>query len=371
MAGTVRVAFFLPDLLGGGAQRVVCNLVNSLGETEWEVDLVLGRRTGELVGAVSDAVRVVDLDAGRVPGVGVASCIPEFVSYLNDRDPDVLLSALMYANAITVVAAELSRSDASVLPTEHTTFGMQEALKDRVVIEIARRTYPRSEQVVAVSGGVERALFDETPLDEEDVTVVYNPVVGPELYEQADEPVSHPWFESAATDVILGVGRLEPAKNFSGLLRSFALVADERDEVRLLILGEGSERSDLRDLAERLGVADRVELPGYVENPYKYMQRASVFALSSVREGLPTVLVEAMACGCPVVSTDCPNGPSEILADGEYGPLVPTEDDEALARAIEFALDNPMDEGVLRERAEDFSIGAVTDEYRRLVRQYS
>lgn len=371
MAGNVRVAFFLPDLLGGGAQRVVCNLVNYLGDSEWEVELVLGRRTGELVDDVDDAVRVVDLDAARIPGVGVASCIPAFVSYLNDRDPDVLFSALMYANAIAVVAAELSETDAAVLPTEHTTFGMQEPLKDRVVVEVARRTYPRSEQVVAVSGGVERALFEETPLGESDVTVVYNPVVGPDLYEQADEPVSHPWFDAAENEVVLGAGRLEPAKNFSGLLRAFARVADERDEARLLILGEGSERSALRELADELDVADRVELPGYVDNPYKYMRAASVFALSSVREGLPTVLVEAMACGCPVVSTDCPNGPSEILANGEYGPLVPVRDDEALARAIGFALDNPMDPAVLRDRAEDFSIETVADEYRRLVRQHA
>lgn len=371
MAGNECVAFFLPDLFGGGAQRVVCNLVNYLGDSEWEVDLVLGREAGELVGEVTDPVNVVDLGATRVPGIGIASCVPEFVSYLNARNPDALFSALMYANAIAVVAAELSESDTAVVPAEHTTFGMQEALKDRAVVEVARRTYPRSEQVVAVSGGVERALFEETPLGEDDVSVVYNPIVGPELYEQADEPADHPWLDAEGTEVILGVGRLDTAKDFPTLLRAFARIADERDDARLLILGEGSERSNLRELADRLGVADRVELPGYVENPYKYMRAASVFALSSVREGLPTVLVEAMACGCPVVSTDCPNGPSEILADGEYGPLVPVGDDEALARAIEFALDNPMDPAVLRERAEDFSVEAVADEYRRLVRQHA
>lgn len=371
MAGNECVAFFLPDMFGGGAQRVVCNLVNALGDSEWDVDLVLARRVGELSEEVGDPVRVVDLDATPLPGVGVASCIPDLASYLTDRDPDVLFSALMYANAIAVAAAELSKTDAAVVPTEHTTFGMQEALKDRAVVEVARRTYPRSAQVVAVSGGVRRALIEETPLGGDDVTVVYNPVVGPDLYEQADEPVSHRWFDEEGTEVVLGVGRLEPAKDFAGLVRAFARLADDRDAARLVILGEGTERSDLLGLADRLGVGDRVELPGYVDNPYKFMRAASVFALSSVREGLPTVLVEAMACGCPVVSTDCPNGPSEILADGEYGPLVPVGDPDALASAVGFALDNPMDPAALRDRAEDFSIEAVTDEYRRLVRQHS
>lgn len=371
MAGNERVAFFLPDLLGGGAQRVVCNLVNHLGDTGLDVELVLAHRTGELVADVANTVRVVDLDATPLPGIGVASCIPSFVEYLNDRDPDVLFSALMYANTIAVVATELSHSDAAVVPTEHTTFGMQEQLKDRLVIEIAKQMYPRADEVVAVSGGVRRALIDRTSLTADDVTVVYNPVVTPEVYEQADESVSHPWFESEDTEVVLGVGRLTGEKNFAGLIRSFARIADERDDVGLVVLGEGSRRSDLRDLAERLGVTDRVELPGYVDNPYKFMRAASVFALSSVREGLPTVLVEAMACGCPVVSTDCPNGPSEILVDGTYGPLVPVRDDEALASAIQFALDNPMDPEVLRERAEDFAIGTVADDYRRIVQRYS
>jgi glycosyltransferase involved in cell wall biosynthesis len=176
-----------------------------------------------------------------------------------------------------------------------------------------------------------------SPIPIQKVHVIYNPVVSPELYEKADAPLEHPWFRSNQPPVILGVGRHRPQKGFDTLLRAFARVRQETP-ARLVILGEGPERPNLERLASELGVAADVDMPGFDPNPFRYMRRAGVFVLSSRYEGLPNVLIQALACGCPVVSTDCPSGPSEILDGGRYGALVPVDDVEAMAGAIVRAL---------------------------------
>jgi glycosyltransferase involved in cell wall biosynthesis len=194
------------------------------------------------------------------------------------------------------------------------------------------------------------------------VTTIYNPVVTDELLEKAREPLDHPWFVEDAPPVILGVGRLEPQKDFETLIRAFHRVQSER-EPRLVILGKGSERAKLERLVQSLGMDNSVQMPGFVDNPFQYMARADVFALSSRFEGLPGVLIQAMATGCPVVSTDCPSGPREILEDGRWGALVPVEDEEALAVAILGTIDSPHCLDELRERAQAFSASQAVDQY--------
>jgi len=172
----------------------------------------------------------------------------------------------------------------------------------------------------------------------ERITVIYNPsVVQAEVQAKAQAPLDHPWFKPDQPPVILAVGRLQVQKDYPTLIRAFALVRQTRP-VRLLILGEGKERPLLEALVKELGLEQDVSLPGFVLNPYAYMARAALFVLSSRWEGLPTVLIEALCCGAPVVSTDCPSGPREILRDGQYGPLVPVGGVNALARAIETTL---------------------------------
>jgi glycosyltransferase involved in cell wall biosynthesis len=222
--------------------------------------------------------------------------------------------------------------------------------------------------VVAVSAGIKRTLVEGTPLGDDDVTVIYNPVVTEEVLEMAREPVDREWFDTH--DVVLGVGRLEPEKNFGGLLRAFERLHSDRPETRLVVLGEGSRSAALEHLATELEIADVVAFPGFVENPYKFMDAASVVALSSRREGLPTVLIEALACGTPVVSTACPHGPREILEDGKYGLLTPVEDDRALAKALAFALRSPDDRERLRDRASHFEPDAVARSYVDLIDMY-
>ena len=187
-------------------------------------------------------------------------------------------------------------------------------------------------------------------------------MVTPELEDLAAETPAHPWLRDPKVPVCLAAGRLCPQKDYPTLIRAFATLAETRP-LRLLILGDGPDRADLESLIRQLGLADRVALPGFAENPFSAMARAGVFVLSSAWEGLPGVLIQAMACGTPVVATDCPSGPREVLVDGRYGPLVPVGDPEALAQAIGETLDRPLGAELLKARASDFELAAVTRRY--------
>jgi glycosyltransferase involved in cell wall biosynthesis len=194
-----------------------------------------------------------------------------------------------------------------------------------------------------------------TGISRDRISVLYNPVVNDELTNKMKEPVLHPWFQKGHPPLVLSVGRLEAQKDFETLIRAIALV-NQRREAYLMILGKGSQSVVLQDLVNKLGIAKVVEMPGYVENPYAYMARANVFVLSSKYEGFPGVLVEAMACGAPVVSTDCPSGPVEILVEGKYGRLVPVGDVAAMAAAIQATLDQPFSKKDSQRRGLEFNI---------------
>jgi glycosyltransferase involved in cell wall biosynthesis len=233
---------------------------------------------------------------------------------------------------------------------------------------MARRFYPAADVIVAVSSGVADDLARVTALPRNQIRPIYNPVVTHELITQSQETVDHPWFSANAPPVVLGVGRLAAQKDFSTLIRAFARVRATR-EVRLLILGEGRKRPTLEALAASLGVAKDVSLPGFCDNPFSAMAYAAVFVLSSAYEGLPGVLIQALACGCPVVSTDCPSGPAEILEAGTHGLLVPVGDDAALATAICSTLNAPPQADWLRARAAEFSVEKATDRYLEILRE--
>jgi glycosyltransferase involved in cell wall biosynthesis len=227
---------------------------------------------------------------------------------------------------------------------------------------LLRRTYPEADRIIAVSRGVADDLRTLVRLPPELVTTAYNPVVDSELAKKADAPIDHPWFVPGAPPVIIAVGRLTEQKDFPTLLRAFARVRAQR-QARLLILGEGELRRKLEALACELGVDQDVSLSGFMSNPFAYMARAAVFVLSSAYEGLPGVLIETLACGCPVVSTDCPSGPAEILKNGQYGRLVPVGDPAAMAQAILSTLEAPPDRGLLQKRASLFSVDRAIEQY--------
>jgi glycosyltransferase involved in cell wall biosynthesis len=237
--------------------------------------------------------------------------------------------------------------------------------------DLLRTGYLQADAIVAVSDGVADDLAAHAGFPRERITAVHNPVVGPDLLAKAGEHLDHPWFAPGEPPVILGAGRLHPQKDFSTLIRAFAQVRAKRP-ARLVILGassptEPAQAVELKALPDALGVAEDVAMPGFVDNPFAFIARASAFVLSSRYEGLPGVLIQALACGTPVVSTDCPSGPREILDDGQFGTLVSVGDEAALAQAIENTLDDPPAPERLRARAQLFTVERAATRYLELL----
>lgn len=330
------IAFFLPTLGGGGAERVMIDLAQSVAARGRRVDVVVLNRTDAAVEPPGGGVRVVDLGARRA-----ATALPALLRYLRGRRPPVLLSTLEHVNVLAVVAARWVGGIRVVL-REANTYAADLAgvgAKDRLVRAAMRRTYRSADAVVAVSNGVANGLIDGLGVPPDRVHVIFNPVITPRVEQggRASSP-EHPWFASGEPPVVLAVGRLVRQKGFDVLLRAFA-VLHERRPCRLMVLGEGPLRGGLEDLAREVSVEPDVAFPGFVDDPFPYMASADLFVLSSRWEGLPNVLIQAMAVGAPVVATDCPSGPREILDAGRYGRLVQVDDVAALAEAMGLELE--------------------------------
>jgi glycosyltransferase involved in cell wall biosynthesis len=364
-----QIGFYIPALDVGGAQRVTVNVANGLAERGYPVDLLLSYHKGELLDQVSDRVNVLDLETPRIPITGIGASVPGIKTYLEEREPAILFSAMTYASVVSIATNVISSTRTRVVGIEHSTFGNRAGLKERLTLCLARDLYRFANHIVAVSEGVADSVVANTAVSGSDVSVLYNPVPVATVRNESEVAVDDSWIRADELETIVWAGRLEPEKDLPTLLRAFASVNRGRPNTRLILMGTGSERGKLLQLSETLGIEQTVALPGYVENPYPYMRRASVFVLSSEREGLPTVLIEALACGCPVVSTDCPSGPREILADGTYGKLVPVGDESALAEAIRLTLDDLPDRTTLSERADDFSTEVVVKEYVTLIEE--
>jgi glycosyltransferase involved in cell wall biosynthesis len=359
-----KVACFIPDLSDGGAQRAVVKLVGGFTARQGlAVDLVLVNREGTHLRGVDARVRVVDLAAGRV-----VKAIGPLARYIKREQPAALISFLSHANVVAVAARALARADTRLaLVEQNTVSAVRSRLRrDGWLPALVRRAYPRADAVVGVSNGVTRDLVSRLGVPSEKVSVIPNPVVDDALLDAAAAPAGHPWFAENSARVFLAAGRLTPQKDFPTLLQAFRMLR-EKKAARLMILGEGEERARLEAMIDEMSLTDDVALSGFVENPYARMSRAAAFVLSSRWEGLPTVLIEALACGCPVIATDCPSGPREILNEGEYGALVPVGDPAAMCDAMAQALQARHDAGVLKERAARYSVERAVSQYLELL----
>lgn len=361
-----KIALFMPTFAGGGAQRVMLTLADIFVRRGYRVDLVLANAVGPLKGDVPSRVRTVDLKSRRV----IQSMIP-LIRYLRREKPLALLSTLDHANAVAVAATRLSGIKTIPIVRVATTVSRNTAYSQgivgRAMLYSIALAYRRACRVVAVSEGVREDLVEHLRVPQDRIQVIFNPTVTNDIFEKADEPLTHPWFSSGEPPVILGVGRLTKAKDFQTLIRAMTIVRKDT-RARLIILGEGEERENLEALVKDLGLDDCVSLPGFVANPFPYIKRARVFVLSSQREGLPNVVIQALALGTRIVATDCPSGPREILEGGRWGQLTPVGDSVALALAIREALDGPPPERptpeYLRSR---YGPEAVGDAYLRLL----
>ncbi|HFD87990.1 MAG TPA: glycosyltransferase [Gammaproteobacteria bacterium] len=371
------------------------HLVRSFLERGRRVDVLLCRAKGPLLSEIPAAANLVTLDPtpalyGRLmAALADPSSIPSMLrpvllplktdadirhlaalrTYLKETRPDILLSALTYTNLIALWAKPLAGNSTPVVVSERIALSAhrkseagQRGWRWRYILPLVSHAYSRSDGIVSVSDSVADDLASNTLINRTAIKTIYNPVVDDSLYQLAEEPLDHPWFNVETTPLILAAGRLIPQKGFRTLIHAFALVRSTK-QAKLMILGEGRQRTELESLIRELGVEADVQMPGFVKNPYKYMSRASVFVLSSLYEGLPGVLTQALACGCPVVSTDCPGGSDEILAHGKYGRLVPVGDHAAIAAAIQSTLEETTDQNILKHRASLFSVDHAAQQY--------
>lgn len=331
------IALFVPSMNGGGAERVMLILANTLAEKGYCVDLLLAKAKGNFIKDVSNKVRIVDLNSPRV-----FFAINPLIKYLKKEQPKVILSAMHYVNVVATIAVKLSGIKCRVVISEHSTLSLSLAgssYKNIILKKLMYFSYRKADGIVAVSSGVAKDLALTLGLDIERIRVIYNPVVTSELLIKKDEELNHFWAKKNLP-FILAVGRLTEAKNFPLLINAFSNVVIRQKNIHLVILGVGKLESELKKLAEKLGIEDRVHILGFMENPYSWMKKSELFVLSSSWEGFGNVLVEAMACDTRVISTNCPNGPAEILEGGKWGVLVPTNDPDALAEAIITELTN-------------------------------
>lgn len=354
--GARRAAICLPDMGGGGAERVALEIIDELIAAGHEVDLVLVRAAGALLELVPPEVRIVDLQASRMAG----ALLP-LMRYFRRERPDALQVSMWPLTAIAILAHRLARSRARLMTSDHIAFSSVPRSERRAFQLSATPLYPLADIRVAVSQGVADDLARLTGLNRSRILVIYNPISPPPTI-SSNAVVEALWGGEGPR--IIAVGSLKEQKNHALLVRAFARL--RRDNAKLMILGEGPLRPDLERLASDLGISEQVLLPGFKIDPWPFYASASLFVLSSDYEGFANVVLEAMAAGLPVVSTDCQSGPAEILDHGRFGALVPVGDEAALAAAMARALDDPGNPEPRQARAATFSQGSAR-RYRELL----
>lgn len=351
----------------GGVERMMCNLAQGLLDAGYRVDMVVVKAKGEHMRHIPSQVRVFQVRARHT-----LTSVWELAAYLKREQPQVLLAAKERAIKTAVWARLLSGTRQCRLVGRLGTH-LSAALAAQGWNKVAQwwryrrmaQVFTQVDALICVSHGVAGDIQRITGLPADRIHAIHNPVVTPRIFALAQEPLLHPWFVNTDVPVVLAAGRLTTQKDFVTLLQAFATMR-QRLPARLVILGEGEMREELQSLARGLGIWDHVLFAGFVANPYAYMAKAQLFVLSSRWEGSPNVLTEAVALGVPVVATDCPSGPREILQQGRFGTLVPMADVVAMATAMEQTLRAPLAREILQQAAQPYLLANSTDEYLRV-----
>ncbi|MDG5821296.1 glycosyltransferase [Natronococcus sp. A-GB7] len=360
MGSQVHVGIFLPRLGVGGIEQVAVNLSNKLLEYGYKVDIVLINKSGELLEDIKRGVNIVNLNVDSDYKIPI-----ELREYLVSKEPDLLYSMLTPLNIIAIMTNILSVGDTKNVVSEHNMMKSKVTnYKTNACFQLSKILYPLADHIVTVSDGVSESVRNNTLARQESISKIYNPIDVDGIRRLSEERSGHPWIDNPSTRIIISGGRHETQKGFDTLIRSFSQTNLKKN--KLLLFGEGPETDNLKKLVSELDVSDSVDFLGYVDNPYAYINESDVFVLSSRHEGFGIVLVEALACGCPIVSTNCESGPSEILADGKYGQLVPVDDEQKMAKAIEQVLKSPSKSDTLSKRASDFSVDNSANQYDKL-----
>jgi len=359
-----KVFFLVPTLAGGGAERVMQNILRKLDMTVFQPSLILFERKTDLQEELPEGIniKVIKGDGNRW------LVLFRLIRLLRQDPPEVLLSFLWYPNALSILASLVSGKRMKVVVSERvSTFDLGMDIENILRKCVIRWLYPKADLIIVPA----RAMANDISASSGSrVIVIHNPVDIPHVRTLSEEKVDHPWF-AGDIPMIIGIGRLEHQKGFDYLIRAVALLRENGVRCRLVILGEGSERSHLDSLIVQCGLRETATLIGFQQNPYKYLARSTVFALSSLYEGFPNVLLEALCLGVPSIATRCPTGPEEIITDGVDGILVPPGDEKALAEAIKRVLSDEDLRKKLSEsgkkRAEDFRVEKIIRQYEDVI----
>lgn len=359
-------------------QRVTLHLLHEFLRLrpDLKIDVVVAVAGGECQEQLPDSVKLVDLATTfDFRTKSLLKFVPKLRQYLKEQQPQVVLSCLPAFNFLTILAslgisgktrfllAEHALSFDRWLAQEQGDSKLPAGFLPKLSPWLMRYTYPRANKIITVSEGIAGELSQSIGVPAAKLQVIYNPVVDESTRTKAKAPLTHPWFEPGQPPVFLAVGRLMKQKDYPSLIRAFGQLR-QKHSARLLILGEGDLRSQLTKLIHQLDLDDAIAMPGFAANPYAYMSHAAAFVLSSVWETFGVVLVEALACGCPIISTDCDYGPREILERGKYGTLVPVRDIDALAAAMANTLvGKPHDRANLIARSQAFTVEKAAVQY--------
>lgn len=361
-----KIALYIPSMSGGGAERIMLTLANGLADKGLAIDLVLNKAQGPYIEDISPKVNIVELKTSRA----ITSIIP-LAQYIKKHKPDTILSAMNYINIITVLSKALSRTNTKVVISEHDNLSASMKSHNRPIFNFIFKklmflSYRKADTIIAVSNGVAEDLAHKLNISRSNIITIYNPIITQDLLKKIENPqnIQHPWLIDKTTPLIIAVGRLTKQKGFDTLIQCFPKVLS-RVDCRLIILGEGALELELRNIIEKLNLEKRIDLVGFVNDPFSWMQKSDLFVLSSRHEGFGNVIVEAMACGTPIVSTDCPSGPREILENGNWGELVPVDNEQELSKAIIKSLTSlsHISTQDLKNRASVFSARNAVNKY--------
>ena len=379
MEKPLHIGIFFSALSGGGAQRRSLLLARGFAARGCRVDIAVVREDGPFRHAIPPGAQLFSLESRiarwpvirSIKGLWVVSSVFTLARYLATERPDVLLTSSIPANLTALWGRAIARAATPIVITANLNLTAATGKWGIFIATLLRwlitRSYREAQAIIAISQGVAADLIAVSGIPRERIFHIDNPVDLALVQRLARESTGHPWLRAGAPAVILAVGKLRPQKDYPTLLRAFARIRAHR-EVRLIILGEGEERGRIAHLSKTLAIEADVYMPGFVENPFAWMARAAVFVLSSAWEGSSNVLLEALACGCTIVSTDCPSGPREILAGGEFGHLVPAGDDKAMADAIQTALSAAPQRERSMARAAEFGLDTAVDRYLTVLR---
>jgi len=364
MKSQPRIALVLSSMKIGGMQRVMLHLADGFIKKGYIVDFVVVKAKGPFLKMLPAEVNLVDLGAKRV-----LSAFPAMVHYLRKNKPDAILSGLTHINIAMVISRYLSGISTRLVVSEVSNFAQKKIYNtkiwDRFINELVNLFYPFADAIVAVSKDAADDLVKSTKLDPKSVTAIYNPVAVDEIIKLSKKEIAQP-VEFNLNPFILAVGRLSRPKDYPTLIKAFNIIRS-KTPIQLIIIGEGEGKLEIEELVAASPYSEDIRLFGETNNPFPFMAKADVFVLSSAWEGFGMVLVEALACGATVVSTDCHSGPSEILDNGKYGRLVPVGDPQSLADAIEFSLKHPFPKKQSIARAKEFSVERAVSEYLKIL----